>query len=286
MDVLAIDIGGTKHSLALFRDARLLRRESYPTDAAGGRSWMLDHLFRLFPKWLRSSAGLAACGVGFGGPVDFALQRVSRSMHSGGWENFALAGAIEKELGIPCWMDNDANLGALGEHRFGAGRGAGSLVYITLSTGIGAGILVDGKMVRGADSLAGELGHVLLKEDGPLCSCGSRGCLEALCSGQAIERSAGRPAAELLADSTFRPVYVSWLARGLRVPLLLLNPDRIIVGGGISKAGSAFFDDVRAELRRQMPASLPVRIDLRPAALGDDSVLWGARELARENLKQ
>ncbi|SRR5579884_202621 len=286
MDVMAIDIGGTKHSLGLFRDGRLLRREVYPTDAAGGRSWMVEHLFRLFPKWLRRATRLAACGVGFGGPVDFASQRVGRSMHSGGWENFALPAAIEKELGVPCWMDNDANLGALGEHRFGAGRGAGSLVYVTLSTGVGAGILVDGKMVRGADSLAGELGHVLLKEDGPRCSCGSLGCVEAFCSGRAIERSTGRSPAELLADSAFRSVYVGWLARGLRVPLLLLNPECIVVGGGLSKAGSAFFDDLQAELHRQMPASLPVRIDLRPAALGDDSVLWGALELARENLKQ
>jgi glucokinase len=279
--ILAVDIGGTKHSLGLFEGSSLLRRATYPTDAEGGRLWMLSRLPPAITEFL-GAARPAACGIGFGGPVDFAAQRVGRSMHAGGWQDFPFATALEQRLGIPCRMDNDGNLGALGEFRAGAGRGVASLLYVTLSTGIGAGILLDGKILRGADSLAGELGHVPLEPDGPECSCGARGCFEALCSGRAIEAREGRPAAELLDDRAFRAGYVRSLARGLRVALMLLNPHRVILGGGISKAGAPLFSDLRAELRRQIPASLPVRADIQPAALGDDSVLWGARWLAEE----
>ncbi len=283
MAVLAIDIGGTKHALAWFADGRLERRAVFPTDAAGGREWMVPRLVELGREWC-AAARPAACGIGFGGPVDFAAQRAGRSMHASGWQDFPLAEKLERELGVPCRMDNDANLGAVGEHRFGAGRGAASLLYVTLSTGIGAGLIVDNKIVRGADSLAGELGHLPLDDGGPECSCGGRGCFEALASGRAIERRSGRPAAELLADAEFRRGYVPVLARGLRAALMLVNPERVVIGGGLSKAGDALFTELRAELARQIPASLPARVDVRPAELGDDSVLWGAMALAEETL--
>ena len=283
LDILAIDIGGTKHSLARFRDGQMTRLETHPTDAGQGRPWMVERLVTLGREWARESPP-AACGIGFGGPVDFAVQRVGRSMHAGGWQDFPLAAELSKALGAPCRMDNDANLGALGEYAAGAGRGASSLLYVTLSTGIGAGLLLDGKIVRGADSLAGELGHVPLDPDGPECCCGARGCFEALCSGRAIEAREGRPAAELLQDAAFRRRYLVDLARGLRAALMLVNPERVVIGGGIARAGEALLADLRAELARQIPASLPVRIDVRPAALGDHSVLWGARFLAEESL--
>jgi len=282
MRVLAIDIGGTKHALALFEDGRMVRRERYPTDAAAGRAALLDHLFAVLPEWLRETP-VQGCGIGFGGPVDVAAQRVGRSMHAGGWQDFPLPQELAGRLGIPCRMDNDANLGALGEYTAGAGRGAASLLYVTLSTGIGAGLLLDGRIFHGADSLAGELGHLPLDPQGPECSCGGRGCFEALCSGRAIEARAGRPASELLGDPAFRAAYVPLVARGLRAALMLLNPERVVIGGGLSKAGAALFEPLGAELRRQIPPSLPARIDLRPAALGDDSVLWGAAALAGES---
>jgi len=283
MDVLAIDIGGTKHSLALFQGRQMRRRDRFPTDVAGGRAWMVERLSTLAREWLQT-ARVSACGIGFGGPVDFPAQRVGRSMHVGGWQDFPLAAALEKALGIPCRMDNDANLGALGEHTAGAGRDAASLLYVTVSTGIGAGLLVNGKVFRGADSLAGELGHIPLDSDGPECCCGGRGCLEAFCSGRAIERRTGRPAAELLQDSAFRSTYVPLLARGLRAALLLLNPERVVIGGGLSQAGQPLFSELRAELARRIPASLPLRVDVRPAELGEDSVLWGALALAGEEI--
>jgi glucokinase len=279
MNVLALDIGGTKHSLALFEGRRIVRRETFPTDAAGGRQWMVAHLKNLLPDWL-AGARPPVCGIGFGGPVDYTGQRVGRSMHAGGWQDFPLAAVLAEHLAIPCRMDNDANLGALGEWSVGAGAGAASLLYVTLSTGIGAGLLLQGKIWHGADSLAGELGHVPLAGDGPECACGARGCFEALCSGRAIEARTGRRAEELLQDPEFRTGYLPDLARGLRVALVLLNPERVVIGGGLSKAGPVFFEDLRAELARQMPPSLPARVDVRPAALGDDSVLWGAAKMA------
>jgi glucokinase len=166
----------------------------------------------------------------------------------------------------------------------GRGRRAGSLLYITLSTGIGAGLILSGEVWRGADSLAGELGHLPLAPDGPECPCGQRGCFEAFCSGRAIEARTGRRAADLLQDPAFRAGYLPHLARGLRSALLLLNPERVVIGGGLAKAGDVLFSGLRSELARQIPPSLPVRADVRPAALGDDSVLWGAALLAGATL--
>jgi glucokinase len=178
-------------------------------------------------------------------------------------------------------MDNDANAGSLGEGLYGAGRGAAPLFYMTLSTGIGGGI-VDGERVwRGADSYAGEIGHIAIRPDGPECLCGAQGCFERMCCGLWLERDYGRSAKELLADPEFVQRYVVNLAGGLKVALMLLNPARIVIGGGISKAGDALFVPLRAELKRQMTAWSRARVDVVPALLGDDSVLYGAMVLAK-----
>ena len=179
-------------------------------------------------------------------------------------------------------MDNDANVGALGEAIHGAGRSHRPLFYMTLSTGIGGGIITRGSEVyRGADSYAGELGHMTIHPGGPACLCGSSGCFERMCSGLWLERDCGRPAKELLTDPQFVERYVVDLALGLKAAIMLLNPDRIVIGGGISKAGDALFVPLRAELARQISAWSGARIDVVPAALGDDSVLYGALELCR-----
>ena len=183
-------------------------------------------------------------------------------------------------FGVPVIMDNDANAGALGEAACGAGRNARPLFYMTLSTGIGGGIvLADGSVYRGADSWAGEIGHLTLRPDGPECLCGARGCFERMCCGLWLERDHGQPAHELLRDPEFVGRYVVDLAQGLKAAIMLLNPARIVIGGGIAKAGVALFAPLRAELRRQVTQWSGARIDVVPAALGDDSVLWGARSM-------
>jgi glucokinase len=153
---------------------------------------------------------------------------------------------------------------------------------MTLSTGIGGGICRDGEVWRGADSYAGEIGHLTVRPGGPECLCGAHGCLERMCCGLWLERDHGRTAKELLRDPEFVRRYVVDLALGIKSCIMLLNPARIVIGGGISKAGPALFDPLRAELRRQITDWSHARIDVVPAALGDDSVLYGALALAKE----
>jgi glucokinase len=281
MRTLAVDIGGTKYSLAVFDDARMVRRHSALTDREGERGWMMSRIVEQAREWQRE-APLDRCGIGFGGPVDFAAQRVFHSTHVGGWSHCPLRDELSEALGIPAIMDNDANVGALGEAGYGAGRGCGSLFYMTLSTGIGGGIVLDGKLWRGADSYAGEIGHLTIRPEGPECLCGAHGCFERMCCGLWLERDYGKPAHELLRDPDFVRRYVVNLALGLKACIMLLNPGRVVIGGGIAKAGDALFGPLREELRRRITAWSAARIDVVPAELGDDSVLYGALALAGE----
>jgi glucokinase len=279
-NILVIDIGGTKFSMAVFEQDRMARRESRATDKEGGREWMLAQVVSMARDWQREIR-FQRCGIGFGGPVNFARQRIALSTHVGGWRDFPLSAHLESLLGIPVIMDNDANTGALGEAFFGAGQGCSPLFYMTLSTGIGGGIFADGKLWRGADSYAGEIGHLTIRPDGPECLCGALGCFERMCGGLWLEKDHGRPAKDLLRDPAFVRRYVADLALGLKACIMLLNPARIVIGGGISKAGDALFEPLRAELRRQITDWSAARVEVAPAALGDDSVLYGALALAR-----
>ena len=297
MNVLALDIGGTKFSLALFEDGKMVRRLSRKTDREGGRDWMLAAIASDVAAWRAEGARIDRCGIGFGGPVLFGQQRVALSTHVGGWSDFDLTAWAVERFGVPSVMDNDANAGALGEAFHGAGRAgrggraepagdragdrpaarpADPLFYMTLSTGIGGGILAGGRVLRGADSYAGEIGHTVIRPGGPECLCGAHGCFERMCCGLWLERDHGKPAVELLQDPGFVRGYVVDLAAGLKTVLMLLNPERLVIGGGIAKAGEALFGPLREELGRQMTAWSRARVDVRPAALGDDSVLWGA----------
>lgn len=280
MSTLAIDVGGTKFSMAVFEGTRMLERESRSTDREGGREWMLQQIVMIAAGW-KQKYQFDRCGVGFGGPVDFLHQRINLSTHVGGWSDFDLPPYLEDKIGICPIMDNDANTGALGEALYGAGRGCRPLFYMTLSTGIGGGIITSDECIyRGADSYAGELGHIVIRPDGPECLCGWHGCFERMCGGLWLERDHGRPAIELLRDPAFVERYVIDLAMGIKAAIMLLNPARIVIGGGISKAGDALFSPLRTELRRQVTNWSRARIDVVPAALGDDSVLYGAMALA------
>ena len=280
MNTLAVDIGGTKFAVAMFEGDQMVRRESRPTDRAGGRDWMLDQIVTIGREWKRDLV-FERCGIGFGGPVDFGRQRVAFSTHIGGWNDFHLTEFLANALGVPSIMDNDANVGALGEGEYGAGRGHSPLFYMTLSTGIGGGIYHGGEIWRGADGWAGEIGHLSIRPDGPECLCKARGCFERMCCGLWLERDYGKSAKELLCDPSFVGRYVVDLALGLKACIMILNPSRIVIGGGISKAGEALFGPLRAELDRQITDWSGARVDVVPAALGDDSVLYGALALAK-----
>jgi glucokinase len=298
MNTLAIDIGGTKLAVALFTgdDAfthELVFREVRATDRAGGPNWMLKQIAEIAAVWMREGDIDGGCGVGFGGPVDFTRQRVALSTHVEGWDNFPLQQRLQTMLGVPVVMDNDANAGALGEAIYGAGcdpgcgtsrdagKGVRPLFYMTLSTGIGGGIVLEGNtLLRGADSYAGEIGHLTIRPEGPECLCGARGCFERMCSGLWLERDHGRPPVELLRDPNFVEGYVEDVALGLKAAIMLLNPARIVIGGGIANAGDRLFVPLRLTLKRHITSWSRARIDVVPAALGDDSVLWGALALS------
>ncbi len=281
MNTLAIDIGGTKFSLALFADSEMVLRESHQTDRTGGPHAMMTQMAAIIDVW-QGEHKVDRCGIGFGGPVDFGAQKVTLSTHVEGWAGNPLVETISGMISAPVVMDNDANMGALGEGIYGAGAGKRPLFYVTLSTGIGGGILTEQGVYRGADWYAGEIGHLTIWPGGPNCLCGAYGCFERMCCGLWLERDYGKPARELMRDAAFVEKYVVDLSLGLKAAIMMLNPARVVIGGGISKAGDALFEPLRRELRRQITPWSRARIDVVPAALADDSVLYGALALAQE----
>jgi glucokinase len=306
--VLAIDIGGTHFRVGLFdREGRRLVLSEGDTLRSGGREWMLDRIRELTRSLLeKTDYPVGACGISFGGPVDFEHQRVT-SVHSPGWKNFSFAEWIRANLNLPCLIDNDANAGALGEFRYGAGRGADSIIYVTLSTGVGAGLILNGKTYRGKDGLAGELGHVPVSDSGITCSCGAVGCLESFCSGSAIaerakkwgrrrmggltrilDLSGGRPesitAKEVMQAASEDDVTAvcivqeaaRWLARGLLTAIRILNPDRIILGGGLTLAGQVLLAPLHQCLAELASPTIGYSTGIVIAELGTYSPLHGA----------
>ena len=276
---LAIDIGGTNFSLGLFEDRQLTRSETQATARDGGPQKMLSAMEAIVRSWQVLNR-IDRCGIGFGGPVHFPSQRIIYSTHVRGWDGFDLVGEVSRRFNAPAVVDRDTMVGALGEGYFGAGQQHRPLFYITISTGIGGGLLQQDGLYRGADSFACELGHQCVLPEGPDCLCGSNGCLERMCSGLWLERDHGVAAKELLQDPAFVDKYVIHLARGLKNTIMFMNPARIVIGGGISRAGDHLFIPLREELSRQVPAWSKARIDVVPAALEGESVLWGALKLA------
>ena len=308
--ILAVDIGGTNFSLALGTpDGRILKRTTCSTDRSGGAGWMIEQVLKVGRRFIASSPeAVSACGISFGGPVDFASQRIVNSTHVAGWDDVAFPETIQRDLGIPAVVDNDANAGALGELTFGAGRGCRHLIYYNIGTGIGAGIIIDGEIYRGANGNAGELGHVPVLPDGPLCDCGNRGCLEALCSGTAIGRrgeaavrtrpgrgggirqAAGGPVTARavfdaaregdglaldLVNETCR-----YLGMGVAAAMNALAPEAIVIGGSVAKAGRVLFEPLREQADRfLMPVHRP-HLRILPARLKGNSGLLGAVALA------
>jgi glucokinase len=223
-----------------------------------------------------------------------------------GWINVPLRSRLQEAVGVPVRIGNDANLAALGEWRYGAGQGVNHLIYLAISTGIGGGVISDGRLIVGWRGLGVEPGHMPMVEDGPLCGCGKRGHLEALASGTAIARRAaellgeGQPSSLLLHGSPVDAEAVSRaaesgdalgqrvlreageaLGRALAGLVHIFNPQRIILGGGVARAGDIFWEPIRRTLQAEVmsPAFLE-GVDLVPAALGDDAGLVGALVLA------
>jgi glucokinase len=301
--ILALDYGGTKHSAAVI--------------AVGGKEWLghdrvkspkgadgkydYETMNRMARGLLKQVKGeLAAVGVSFGGAVDGLTGKVWLSHHVPGWENFPLREKLGAEFKVPCAVDNDAHVAGLGEHVYGAGKGGKSLFYVTISTGIGGGWILDGKIFHGAEGMAGQLGHVVVNPGGMECVCGKRGCLEAEACGPAIakkilcrlgaeapEQMTGEVAAqaamagERIAQEVMDEA-AKMLGIGLGGAINLMNPEIAVLGGGVTKSGERWWKIVRETARYH---ALPeMRVNIQPAALGDDAPLWGAVALAESLL--
>lgn len=298
--VLGVDIGGTKMTAALATQSgqiiKLVRVQTKREEGAeGGFKAVCGMIKELLEEANQRGLTVARIGVGFGGPVDFERGVVYLSHHVQGWENFPLKAELENRFGIPTSVDNDANAGTLGEWMFGAGKGIDDLLYVNIGTGIGGGIVSGGKLVRGWRNLAGEIGHVTVKPDGPVCTCGRKGCLEALASGSAIGREGtkrlGRPmkseevfqlaeqgnevARQILAEAVDALAFVIGAAANL------FNPRLVILGGGVGEAPEHLLvEPLKAKLPRYTLPQVAEGLEVVRAKLGYDAGIMGAIALA------
>ncbi|MFZ5632818.1 MAG: ROK family protein [Bacillota bacterium] len=311
--IVGVDLGGTKIYTALADSrGRIVAETRVPTGAAEGPDAVIGRIAETVHRVVSlappAGAAPAALGIGAPGPLD-PVGGVVHSAPNLGWREVPLRQKLEDTLGIPALVENDANLAALGEYSFGAGRGARHMVYVTVSTGIGGGLILDGRIYRGAGGGAGEVGHMVVEPDGPLCGCGRRGCLESLASGtamaararelveaglgKAILREAGGNPERVTAVSVSRAAAAgdreavaiisragAYLGMGLASVVNLINPERLVLGGGALEAGGPLWDAMERELSaRALPSSLD-RVTVVRSGLGHRSGLMGAIALA------
>lgn len=315
--IAGIDIGGTKIAVALADsvDAQPLLPSRFPTRIERGAHRILDEAVNEIERKLReTNTKLSAIGVGCGGPLSRARGLILSPPNLHGWDEFPIVKILEERLRVPVLLDNDANAAALGEHAYGAGRGLRNLVYITISTGIGGGVIINNAIVHGVGDGTGEVGHVTVHPDGVLCGCGARGCLEAFCSGTGIARRArarlslGKQSAMLTlagsvdavtaqtvadaardGDALANEIWddtVRYLAIGINAIAVTLAPEAIILGGGVSTAGEQLLAPLRKQLKARVKIVPFAEIQLLQAALGGDSGIYGALILGREAMKK
>ena len=279
MTALLLDIGGTKCSIA--SSANLEQVFELATAEYKTPQKILAQLALYATELMAADTSIDRVGISFGGPFDFAKQVVKRSIHVSGWEDFDFSEWSQKILGVPAIADNDANCGALGEFVSRGGRNA-NLAYVTISTGIGSGLVVKGETYRGHGELAGELGHVVIDPAGPADELGNHGTLERFCSGYWLMKDYGKSAKELLLDDGFLALYSSRLAAGLSTLVRLINPEILVLGGGIAKAGPRLES---ALLNQLQPLLDQTQTKLEFSTLGNSNVLIGARKLAENELR-
>jgi glucokinase len=308
--VLAMDLGGTKIATALVSaEGRVLDQRITATLAEEGPEAVIRRMVTAVNSILAeahvdrpafSTIALASAGI-----IDVPKGIVTASPSLPGWHDIPVQRRMEEETGLRCFLTNDATAAVVAEHRLGAGRGFHNLIYMTISTGIGGGILVDGNLYTGSSGCAGEVGHMIIDADGPPCNCGGTGCLEALASGLAVAKEARRRiargtksilielaegesqniSAKTVATAAQRgdPLALEVVSRvatylgiGMANLVNIFNPDRIILGGGMSKMGDLLLDPVRRTVAERA-FKLPVRAaEIVPCELGDEVGVVGA----------
>lgn len=300
---IGVDIGGTQLRAALVdADGAVLRRSATRTDAVGGPAAVIAQIAALVAQIAGNGEHGAPLGIGVAapGPLDTQSGIALGIPTLTGWENVPVGKLVEEALGLPVRLENDGIAAANGEWRFGAGRGLANLVYVTVSTGIGGGVVLDGRLVHGYRGLAGHIGHMTIVTDGKPCSCGNRGCWEAYASGTALALAAGQvfspsertgQAEELDSRAVFAAARTGnavaarlvaeeadWLGIGIANLLHLYSPQIVVVGGGVSNGFDLLEEGINARIRRNaMPAFRAAKIVA--ATLGDNSGLLGAAAL-------
>ena len=306
--VVGIDIGGTKLATVVAdKTGHILGKVRKPTLSEKGPEYAIDLLFDMVREVV-SQVGLeqkaiSAIGVSCGGPLDTKTGIVYSPPNLPGWDALPLKARLESEFQVPVTIENDANASALAEFRFGGGRGYNAVLYMTMSTGIGGGIVIDGQVYHGANDSAGEVGHQILLPNGPRCGCGKQGCLEALCSGPAIARRAqtaiqkqledekSSTAMLTLADGRIENVksehvlaaartgdalalelvqetayYMGW---GIANLVNILNPDIVLLGTIAVAAGDLLLNPIRETVSRFAMTRPAEVVNIAPAQLGD-----------------
>lgn len=306
---VGVDIGGTNIKIALVDfDGKIIYSNTVPTRAEMGYEAGVNNIKQAIKELMGETGAnektIEAIGFGLPGQIDYKEGIVKNLPNIPGWVNIPLAKIIEEEFSIPTRLDNDVRCAALGELNFGAGKNCENLICITVGTGIGSGIVLNGKLVRGATNAAGEIGHIKMDmTGGPLCGCGDYGCFEAYASGPAIVSmakeyiSGGKSAKykEMAADGIITPYIVAQAAlqgdavsiqifkqmgkiigTGLTSVINLLNPEKIIIGGGVADAGDILLEPIRKTiLDRAMPIQAAA-VSVVPAQLANSAGVIGA----------
>lgn len=310
----AVDLGGTKILSAVAApDGNILATDQRSTEAEQGVEAVLERIVASLQETLRransSPSDIARLAIAAPGPIDQARGLITEAPNLPGWINVPLRSRLRRLLGVPIYLENDANAAAIGEHRYGAGRGSRHMLYLTVSTGIGGGIIIDGRLYRGTSGAAGELGHIVVDAGGPRCRCGSYGCLEVLASGTALARegaaavergeapllerlAGGAPVtAELVADAarageeTARRLITTagrYLGLGLTSLVNIFNPQVLVLGGGAMKIGQPLLDPAVETMQATAFPQAVADVSVRLSALEDEAAVRGALALIQE----
>ncbi len=315
--LIGVDLGGTKLlTVVSTREGKILIRKKEETRAGEGPEAVINQISEnvaevISLQGIKKEQVLAAgvCSAGF---YNHKKEVIVESPNLKKWSQVPLGPLLKEKVGLPLLVENDANAAAYGEYRRGAGQGRSHLIYITVSTGIGGGVIAEGKIFRGSRGYAGEIGHTTMDIDGPRCTCGNRGCLEALASGTAIARKAsevlgsGRSTRimevaaregreEVTAHHVFTAAQMGdeaaaeiiersleYLGAGLASMANLFNPEVFVIGGGVSMSGDSFFKPLKKVFYRRAAGPVSQNVEILPAALGEEAGIMGALLLAGE----
>jgi glucokinase len=286
----AVDIGGTKIAVGMLdRDGRILARRENPSGNDLALSDGLRLIFAMLRETSREAGGeLEGIGVGCTGPVDPLTGTFGRIEFLPSWEGCHLAAELQDAFGVTAFLENDADAAALGELAWGAGRDAKRFIYVTISTGIGAGLVIDGQLYRGVEGAHPEIGHHVIDPSGPVCFCGAHGCWESLAGGLALASRSGYPSARDVCQAAERGDTAArlaveqeayYLGLGFANLVTLYTPDLIAVGGGLMHSRHLFWDKILQTIRENCGLVPFEKTRLVPAQLGADVGLAGAAQV-------